>query len=196
MRLYRLILAFAILAISWGPPRAFCSTSRTLDLPEITQQADIIADVTVQNLSSYWSSPGGAKSIKTRVNFSVTRVLKGNATSTLSLEFLGGKVADRGLKVPGLPQFAIGERYILFSYGPEKAMISPIVGMDQGALRVIHDTESNSDRVYRHWGQPVSEQEDFKSRVPATAGVTTRPYLRSADSVDQFAQRLQNLLNQ
>src|ERR1700737_1027812 len=127
MRFYRLTVVFILFGFLAGAGPAFCSTSRTLDLPEITLQADIIADVTVQNLSSYWSSPGGAKSIKTRVNFSVTRVLKGNPTSTLSLEFLGGKVADRGLKVPGLPQFAVGERYILFSYAPEKAVISPVV---------------------------------------------------------------------
>jgi hypothetical protein len=196
MRLYRLTAVVAFFGFLAGANLAFCSTSRTLDLPEITRQADIIADVTVQNTVSYWAAPAGTKSIRTRVNFSVAKLLKGNAGSTLSLEFLGGQVGNRGLKVPGIPEFTIGERYILFSYGPEKAMVSPIVGMDQGALRVIHDNESNLDRVYRRWGQPVSEQENFKTRIPAANGIATRQYLRSAESVEHFAERLQTLINQ
>ncbi len=172
------------------------ATVRTLDLPQIAQQADVIVDATVQSVNSYWVAPVGVKSIRTRVNFTVNATIKGPAAQTLSLEFLGGEVGDRGLKVPGVPQFAVGERYILFSYSPEKSMVSPVLGMQQGALRVIHDNESQVDRVYRYWGQPVSAQVDFKSHLPATADTTTRSYLRSADTVDQFAGRLRQALNQ
>ena len=175
---------------------AFCSTTLTLDLPEISQKAEIIADVTVQNLTSYWASPVGVKSIRTRVNFTVNQMVKGTPSPTLSLEFLGGQVGDRGLKVPGVPRFAPGERYLIFSYAPDKAMVCPILGFDQGALRIVHDDESNVNRVFRHWGQPVSEQQDFKSRMPATQGITTREYLRSADTVDRFVERVRQSLNQ
>ncbi len=171
------------------------ATVRTLDLPQIAQQADVIVDATVQTVNSYWVAPAGVKSIRTRVNFTVNAMIKGPPTPSLSLEFLGGEVGDRGLRVPGVPKFAVGERYILFSNSPEKSMVSPVVGMEQGALRVVHDSESQVDRVYRYWGQPVSAQVDFKSRVPATAGATTRTDLRSADTVDQFAGRVRQLLN-
>ena len=93
-----------------GTTHAFCSTALALDLPEISKRADIIADVTVQSTNSYWTSPAGAKAIHTLVNFSVNQSLKGQPSSTLSLEFLGGHVGDRALKVPGIPQFSAGER--------------------------------------------------------------------------------------
>ena len=179
-----------------GTTHAFCSTAITLDLPEISKRADIIADVTVQSTSSYWTSPAGGKSIHTLVNFTVNQVLKGEPSSKLSLDFLGGQVGNRALKVPGIPQFAPEEHYIIFSYAPDKAMACPILGLDQGALRIVHDNESNVDRVFRHWGQPVSERNDFKSRIPIAPGVTTRDDLRSADTVDRCVERIRQSLNQ
>jgi len=192
---WSLFVSLTIWMLSGTTP-GFCSTALTLDLPEISQKAEIIADVTVQNLSSYWVSPAGVKSIRTRVNFTVNRMIKGTPSPTLSLEFLGGQVGDRGLKVPGVPQFAPGERYMIFSYAPDRAMVCPILGLDQGILRIVHDNESNVDRVFRHWGQPASEKQDFKSRIPAAQGITTREYLRSADTVDRFVERVRQSLNQ
>ncbi len=168
---------------------AKASTARTLGFSEIAKSAEIIADVTVQNLQSYWAAPAGGKAIRTRVDFAVNSAIKGNPGQTLSLEFLGGTVGDRSLRVPGVPQFAVGERYILFSAGPNQPLVCPVLGLDQGAMRVIHDNESNVDRVYRHWGQPVSATEKFESKVPTVAGATTRAYLRSADTVETFTGR-------
>lgn len=160
------------------------------------QQAEIIADVTVQNVSSYWVSPAGQKSIRTRVNFTVNRMIKGNQAPTFSLEFLGGEVGDRALKVNGVPKFTPGERCVIFSYGPDKPMVCPILGLDQGVLRVVHDDQSNVDRVFRAWGQPVSVKEDFMSRIPVTNGTATRAYLRSAETIEEFGQRVRQSLNQ
>jgi hypothetical protein len=195
LRLVKAVFSSVLVWMSFGNLCAFASSARTLDLPEIAHQAEVIADVTVQKLTSYWSTPGGVRSIHTRVDFSVNRVIKGSVASTISLEFLGGEVQNRGLKVPGVPQFSVGERFIIFSHAPGLPFVSPIVGLDQGSLRVVHDSESNVDRVFRHWGQPVSEQEDFKSRVPVSPA-TDRNYLRSANTVDHFAERVTRLLNQ
>jgi hypothetical protein len=195
LRLAKAVFSSALVWLSFGNLCAFASSARTLDLPEIAKQADVIADVTVQNLTSYWSSPGGVRSIHTRVDFSINKVIKGSAASTISLEFLGGEVGDRGTKVPGVPQFSKGERFVIFSHAPGLPFVSPILGLDQGSLRVIHDDESNVDRVFRHWGQPVSEQEDFKSRIAVNQATTNRSYLRSANTVDHFAERVTRLLN-
>ncbi len=191
-----LSLKISCVCILLASSSAFGSTALTLDLPELAQRAEIIADVTAQSLSSYWVSPAGAKSIRTRVNFTVNRMIKGTPAPTLSLEFLGGAVGNRGLKVAGIPQFAPNERYVIFSYAPDKTVICPILGLDQGALRVVHDNEGNVDRVFRFWGQPVSEQERFTSRMPAATGLTTRDYLRSADTVDRFIERIHQITNQ
>jgi hypothetical protein len=186
-----IFLAFLVLGNATG----FCSMALPLDLSEISKEADIIADVTVQTTNSYWTSPTGVKSIHTLVNFTVNQMLKGKPSQTLALEFLGGRVGDRALQVPGIPEFSSGERYIVFSYAPEKAIACPILGLDQGALRIVHDNESNVDRVFRLWGQPVSEKYDFKSRFPIAQGSTTRDYLRSADTVDDCVKRIREALN-
>jgi hypothetical protein len=189
------ILIATLCGLFWSNTSALCSSARPLDLPSLTSEAEVIADVTVQNTVSYWSAPAGVKSIHTRVNFTVNKIVKGTPPPTLSLEFLGGEVGNKVLKVPGVPQFVVGERYLIFSSGPDKAMVSPILGLDQGAMRIVHDDKNNVDRVYRHWGQPVSAQENFKLRMPVVKGAGTQTYLRSADTVDRFIERIRQSSN-
>jgi hypothetical protein len=169
---------------------ASASLARALSLAEITQAAQIIAEVTVQNVQPYWAAPAGRKAIRTRVSFQVLQSVKGNPGSSFTLDFLGGEVDGQGLKVPDVPQFAPGERYILFCAAPGKALVCPVLGLTQGALRVLHDNEGDVDRVFRHWGQPVNQNERFDTKVPVIPGATTRDYLRSADTVEQFLARV------
>jgi hypothetical protein len=179
-------------ATSLSLTQAHGSSALPLSLRQITQSAGLIADATVQSVNAYWATPSGAQTLRTKVTFQVNQAVKGNPGSTLTLEFLGGRVGEQSLTVEGLPQFQAGERYILFSESPDKAVVCPILGLDQGALRVVHDQESNVDRVFRNWGQPVNAQENFASRSPAVPGVTTRNYLRTADTVQQFLNRVRN----
>jgi hypothetical protein len=168
------------------------TTVRQLDLPELAQQAEVIADVTVTGLQSFWVSPAGGKAIRTRVTFSLNSTpLKGQVTSPFTLDFLGGTVGNHRMEVSGMPQLQVGDRLILFSYGPDKSFVSPVIGFDQGALRVIRDQQSNTDRVYRWWGQPVNESQPFNSRVPVSAGTTT-----AANTVPEFLQRVSTMLHQ
>jgi hypothetical protein len=173
------------------------TTVRTLDLPDLVQRADIIADVTVTAVQSYWASPAGGNAIHTRVTFSLNSApLKGQVTSPFTLDFLGGTAGNRTMAVSGMPQPHVGDRLILFSYSPEKSSVSPVIGFDQGALRVIRDQTSSVDRVYRWWGQPVNESQLFTSRVPVPAASSNADLLRSANSVDEFLQRVSKLIHQ
>jgi hypothetical protein len=171
-------------------PQAHGSSAVPLSLRQIVQSAGMIADATVQSVNSYWATPSGAQTLRTKVSFKANQVLKGNPGPVFTLEFLGGTVGEQSLTVEGVPQFQPGERYIIFSESPDKAVVCPILGLDQGALHVVHDQGSNVDRVFRHWGQPVNAQENFASRSPAVAGVTTRDYLRTADTVEEFLARV------
>jgi hypothetical protein len=83
---------------------------------------------------------------------------------TVSLDSLGGKVGDRTVQVPGVPKLEVGQRLIIFAHGPGNAYASPFLGLDQGVLRVIRDQATNTDRVFRWWGQPVSATESFRGR--------------------------------
>lgn len=186
----KFLLLFALLSIS--PKTVQATTLIPLDLPEIVRQAEIIADVTVVNLESYWASPAGAKAIRTKVTFTLNRpALKGQVGSPFSLEFLGGTVGSHRIVVAGMPQLEIGQRVIIFSYGPDKAFASPLIGMDQGILRVVHDDQNNVDRVYRWWGQPVNESQSFKERIPAAGSNAIQP----ANSVEEFLGRVGQIQN-
>lgn len=187
----RVVFLIGLLSISAPAVRA--TTLRALDLPEIVQQAEIIADVTVMNLESYWASPAGEKAIWTKVSFALNRpALKGQVNSPFSLNFLGGAVGNRHIVVVGMPQLKLGQRVLIFSYGPDKVFASPLVGMDQGVLRIVRDNQRSVDRVYRWWGQPVNESQRFKERIPIAAD-TSEQTLQSANSVDEFLGRLRQI---
>ncbi|MBW0000170.1 MAG: hypothetical protein JO015_13795 [Verrucomicrobia bacterium] len=177
-------------AASLSLPQAHGSSALPLTLPQLTHSAALIADATVQSVQCFWATPSGAQTLRTKVTFQVNQAVKGNPGPTFTLEFLGGQVGQQSLSVEGVPQFQPGGRYIIFSESPDKAVVCPILGLDQGALRVVHDQQSNVDRVFRHWGQPVNGREDFAGRIPAVAGLTTRDYLRTADTVPQFLARV------
>jgi hypothetical protein len=96
-----------------------------------------------------------------------------------------------------MPKFQVGDRLILFSYGPDKTFVSPVIGLDQGALRVIRDQQNNVDRVYRWWGQPVNGgQQPFTSRAPAYSDSATAEQLRSANSVEEFMRKISPMIHQ
>lgn len=177
-------------AASLSLPQAHASSALLLSLRQITQSAALVADATVQSVTPYWATPSGAQTLRTKVTFTVNQALKGDPGPAFTLVFLGGTVGEQSLTVEGVPQFQPGERYILFAESPDKAVVCPILGLDQGALRVIHDQASNVDRVFRNWGQPVNAQENFAGRSPVVAGVTTSNYLRTADTVQQFLARV------
>ena len=82
------ILAICSCAFLAGLPfagSAVASLARTLSLAEITKSAEIIADVTVQNVQSYWAAPAGVKAIRTRVSFLVLQSIKGNPGRSFTL---------------------------------------------------------------------------------------------------------------
>jgi hypothetical protein len=190
----RTLFLMALILVSSNIGRA--TTVKTLDLPDLVQQAEIIADVVVTSVQPYWASPSGGNAIRTKVTFSLNRpALKGQVNPQFSLDFLGGAVGNRKMVVPGMPQFAVGQRLILFSYGPNNAYASPIIGFNQGAIRVIRDEQNNVERVYRWWGQPINASQPFNSPAIGMSVTLSPDQVRSADTVDQFLQRITQLVN-
>jgi hypothetical protein len=186
-------LIFAMLCFWSFSARA--STTIAIDLPEMVQRADLIADVTVASVMSYWASPAGAQVIRTRISFTLNRPpVKGQVPSPFSLDFLGGTISGRAVRIEGMPTFKVGQRLIIFSHLPGTNFASPIIGMDQGSLQVIKDVQNNVDRVYRFWGEPVNESVPFAARKALSAGATPA-HLRSADAVDTFLARVGRMMS-
>jgi hypothetical protein len=192
MRIRSFVLA--AIALSCAARAAFGTVVKPLELDEMIQLSDFIADVTVLKSESFKADPIVPTKIKTRVYFQVNQTIKGSPSATFHLDFPGGTVGQITRGVEGIPKFQTGQRLIVFGRNDPHAF-SPLVGMEQGALQVIHDDQSNVDRVYRWWGQPVNESEAFSSKKPVSAQ-TEADYLRSAEAVQAFTQRVSKKINQ
>jgi hypothetical protein len=182
------LMVVGVFAIS-----AQATTVNPLDLPDLVDKAEVIADVTVTNAQPYVYYAQDGRSVHTRVTFKVNGTpIKGNVSSPLVLDFLGGSVGYLKMVVSGVPQLQVGQRLIIFSHAPNDFYVSPFVGLDQGALRVVRDEATQSDRVLRWWGQPVSENESMKSRQ-VTAQRSEAEAAQSAEPVEHFLNRVRTL---
>ena len=170
------------------PISAQATTVKPLDLPDLVDKAEIIADVTVTNTQPYVYYAQDGRSVHTRVTFRVNgQPIKGNVASPLVLDFVGGSVGYLKMVVSGVPQLQVGQRLIIFSHAPGDFYVSPFIGVDQGAMRVVHDQATQTDRVLRWWGQPVNENESMTSRQMNGQ--------RSETEAAQSSERLENFLS-
>ena len=186
----------AVLACCLFFSRAVVATTVTpLDLPDLVEKADLIADATVTNSEVYLAPANGNNSIHTRVTFTLNAApLKGQVSSPFTLNFLGGTLGSKRLVVGGMPQLNVGQRVILFTHTPNATYVSPIIGFNQGILKVVHDDQSNTDRVFRWSGAAVNESTPFISK-PASGSNTQAEAAANAETVDHFMQRVKQLVN-
>jgi hypothetical protein len=145
---------------------------------DLVTQADVIAVGTVTDIRDHWDAE--KKAPLTLVTFSNLTVVKGSPGNSFTLEFLGGKMPD-GLvmTIPGVPQFAVGERALVFCAGNRRDFC-PLVGIWQGVLRVMADPQRKTETVSDNFRVPIIgiEGGKFVKRSPAT--VTQPPLSLSA----------------
>ena len=169
------------------------TTVNALDLPDLVNKADVIADVTVTNTEPYVYYAQDGRSVHTRVTFRVNgQPIKGNISSPLVLDFLGGSVGYLKMAVSGVPQLQVGQRLIIFSHEPNDFYVSPFIGLDQGAMRVVRDQATQTDRVLRWWGQPVNESESMTSRQKPGQGSEAEA-AQASEQVEHFINRVRTL---
>ncbi len=137
------VLALALGAISRAP----ASTS-SLDgsLDELVQLAERICEVEVLSRESL-RLPGGG--IETRYTLATILPMKGAMSSVQQLRIPGGEVAGRGLVIPGLPRFQVGDRHILFLSAENDRQQRMPVGLDDGAFLVQTNLHSGEREVRR-----------------------------------------------
>ena len=121
---------------------------------DLVQRAEVIAVGTVTEIKEQWDET--RKAPLTLVTFSDLTVLKGNPGSSMTLEFLGGRT-PQGLilSIPGVPQFTIGEKTVVFSAGNHRDFC-PLVGVWQGLLRVRTDPQSGTETVSDNFRAPIT----------------------------------------
>ena len=149
-----LLIGFACVALLAGRP-GHATTVLHQSFPDLVQKAEIIAVGTVSTIHAEWDA---VREIPyTLVTFTDLDIRKGDQHQTsLTLQFVGGSAPDGAiLQIAGVPEFYLGDRLVLFVVGNHHRAV-PLVGMWQGAYRVVFDPERDEDVLYTHAMQPLT----------------------------------------
>lgn len=132
-------------------------TATTVARMETTAQAVTADRIFVGVVTSVVSRPKAAKPkyFETVVRFDVEDAVAGSVPSSVELTFSGGDVGGIRQKVGGMPEFVVGERYVvLVEPDRQPALASPVVGFNQGLYRVV-GTSRASAVVRDRLGKPL-----------------------------------------
>jgi hypothetical protein len=134
------LLSLALgLAVSWRGIEA--TTLPPMDLGDLADQAGLIFTGMAVHSEVVLSKDG--KFPFTFVTFQVEEALKGGVRNgELTLRFHGGLVGDEAVVVVGMPEFTVGQKYLLFVRGNGTSAF-PIIGWRQGQFRFTREPESN-----------------------------------------------------
>ncbi len=131
---------------------AFATVTVPLRFETLVGDASTIFRGEVVDVRSEWRQLRGEQVIVTQVRFRVERVLKGSAPVMATLEILGGSIGETTMTVPGMPQFALGDRDLLCF--DRTSTLFPVLGASQGRFRILTD-RSGRDRVVFSDGRPI-----------------------------------------
>jgi hypothetical protein len=151
-RFTRLAMASLALVLALARP-SFATVTVPMRFESLVGDASSIVRGEVVDVRSEWRQLRGETLIVTVVRFKVERVLKGSASPLETFELLGGSIGETTMAVPGMPQFAVGDRDLLCL---ERAgALLPVMGASQGRFRITTD-RSGRDRVVFSDGRPVA----------------------------------------
>ncbi len=159
---------------------------KTMSLPEMAGHADRVCWATIASVTPRWATaPNGIRHIESVVRLTQVDFLKGagderaagpaadqaDAARASGFEFIvpGGTLDGLTSRVAGAPEFAEGERWLLFLL-PEWR-VHPCVGIWQGAFRIAEDATT---ATVHGWGGAVSgvDAEGFPIFTHAASGAS------------------------
>lgn len=161
-----LVLATTAHAMSVVPPT----------FPELVSEAEtVVRGMVTEVRSEEFDSPQG-RGVHTFVTFRVERTLKGAASDTVTVRFLGGTVGKRTLRIPGIPQFELGQREIVF-FARNGRVLCPLIGAGHGRYHVKTDAVTHRDYVTRDNQVPLTSTEEIPLPLegPAIAALSKSP---------------------
>ena len=133
------------------PGTTHATTLVRLSLEQLSQASSAIVRGRVVSQESRLSANG--KQVVTLTTIAVEQSMKGRPSATLVVEQPGGAVGNRRVRVAGTIQFRPETRYMLFlepSTSGEGRF--RMVGMLQGAYRILRDERTQGERVIRPLG--------------------------------------------
>jgi hypothetical protein len=185
----RALLGTAVALVFAAPAAA--TIVRTVDFAEQCAGADAIVVGTVRDVVSR-RVPAAPTFFETLVTINVDQVVAGPERSEVTMRLAGGQVGVVRQSIDGMPEFAVGERYVVFlDRDQDPPLVSPIVGFNQGLYRV--ERVDGADVVRDHAGRGLSEPTMAALSVPAAASTVGGTGVQSqaapatpAPSLEQF----------
>jgi hypothetical protein len=154
-------LSRALYAAAIGLVGALSASATTVIPPTFEQlvgRAQVIFEGTVTDVTSQWVGEGAQRHIVSYVTLEVADSVKGDAGTTYTLRMLGGTVGDTTMAISDAPNFAVGERTILFVENNGTQFV-PLVGIMHGRFRVQQDAARGGDVVLDNFGHAVSRSD-------------------------------------
>jgi hypothetical protein len=170
MRSRALPIALGIVALTVIAPPAHSTTVYHLDTPALVRGSTGIVIGTVQGTQSHWNESRTA--IVTDVTVSVSDVLKGDATSTVTLTQPGGEVDGMRYEIPGSPAFRANEEVLLFLWEDSHGR-AQVNGLAQGKFELRTDPASGERVLSRQL--PGLAFRDVRSLARVSAGEAASP---------------------
>ncbi|MGE3342578.1 MAG: hypothetical protein AB7L71_03995 [Vicinamibacterales bacterium] len=153
----RLLYVLALGCVAWSA-RLGATTYPPMTFDEIVSRADVIFVGEVVDVRPMVVRSSAETVIRTRVVFRVRDALWGTSSALEIFEFLGGQVGDVRMSVAEMPQFAVGDRRVMFAYRARS--INPVVGFTQGTMRIQPDA-TGVDRVTTLDRAPIARVEQL-----------------------------------
>ncbi len=148
------------------------TTVERLNLEDLVKKANKIVVGRISDSRTFWSDNG--KLILTSYTIEVGETIKGQASRTVELTTVGGRVGDLVLHVSGMPSFAQGEDAVVFI--ENSGSYSTVVGMGQGKFTVTNGEVSNNVTGLAfpdgRPGKPLKlPLDNFKSQIKQLVGL-------------------------
>lgn len=155
---------------------------------ELVAEAQLVFVGHVTATQPLWVNAGAQREISTDVTFEVESILKGESAPTRVLRFMGGTLEESTLRIPGVPQFVVGDRALLFVSSTTHA-ISPLVGVMHGRFPIRRGTDG-FDYVTLHDGRAFSRVEQVGPSAVVISSTPVRT-MRLADFMNEIRLELQ-----
>ena len=146
-----------IVCVTWASiSAADATTVEPMPASRLADHAAVVVDAVVESVQSRWSD--NPREIVTEVRFASVDYWKGGwspaaaVPAAMTLTVPGGTIGSLTMRIAGAPEFAAGQRWILFIL-PEYRVF-PVVGLWEGAFRVKQDSLA-VDRVHDASSRPV-----------------------------------------
>jgi hypothetical protein len=159
------IVAPVLLAALLLVPGIEAATPIPRTLEQLSVDADLVVVGTVRSHEARFNDRRTL--ILTHTTVDVVETVVGEPTAVIEISEYGGRVGDLGLKVPGLPRYADGEKILLFLCRDALDLLRTC-GATQGRLRVETTSEGATRASGTMAGKPVvGKLDELRARILA-----------------------------